>query len=544
MVFLRQARNISWRSARLLARATSGSWRRRSRPRSSRHHQPSSLGVDETLALWRRLGMRARPPGGGRRAANAEEEAPEDVGGRMGMADDAGPTDREHQEDCKGIDDPPLPPVDPFPTRDIDQHDGEGRRCGGVAARKPEGRPARSRPADHELDRVLDERRADQDGTPDPPVAPRHRRQHEQQDGGRQQDVHAAAIIGPARELAHHAAITPEEKLADEQIARQDPARVDGDAETEEQAQRDQADHAPARDVGASHGGIPPLSEPSLVLSRSFVNGGAASVTRSRARMCRITCHNPADANALTAAVRWRTAKGGPVTVTSEELVILVRVLAAVLVGALIGFERTFHGRPAGFRTHALVCVASPSLMLVTVYQNQWMTFLPLDAIRTDPTRMAQGIMTGIGFLCAGVIFKEGLTVRGLTTAASIWVTAAIGILLGIGVYFAATLGAAATLAILAAFRFIELRLPTEFYAHHMVRFSRDHGQGEEDVRRLIGDHGFSIANLSYHLSEGGKFFEYEMVIKSRDRRNAAALSQHLSKLSEVLEFRIDPMGD
>ena len=151
-------------------------------------------------------------------------------------------------------------------------------------------------------------------------------------------------------------------------------------------------------------------------------------------------------------------------TVTSEELVILVRVLTAVVVGALIGFERTFHGRPAGFRTHALVCVASSLLMLVTVYQNQWMTIVPLDAIRTDPTRMAQGIMTGIGFLGAGVIFKEGLTVRGLTTAASIWVTAAIGILLGIGFYFAATLGAAATLAILAAFRFIELRLPSEFW--------------------------------------------------------------------------------
>ena len=60
--------------------------------------------------------------------------------------------------------------------------------------------------------------------------------------------------------------------------------------------------------------------------------------------------------------------------------------------------------------------------MIVTVYQNQWMTLLEHDAIRTDPTRMAQGIMSGIGFLGAGVIFKEGRTVRGLTTAASIWV--------------------------------------------------------------------------------------------------------------------------
>ncbi len=231
-------------------------------------------------------------------------------------------------------------------------------------------------------------------------------------------------------------------------------------------------------------------------------------------------------------------------TVTSEELVILVRVLAAVVVGALIGFERTFHGRPAGFRTHALVCVASSLLMLVTVYQSQWMTVIPLDAIRTDPTRMAQGIMTGIGFLGGGGIFKKSLTVRALTTAASIWVTAAIGILLGIGFYFAATLGAVSTIAILAAFRLIELRLPTEFYAHHSLMFERSAVMPENELRRLIGEHGFSIANLSYHLSESGKFFEYGMVIKSRDRRNADALSQHLSKRMEVLEFRIDPMGD
>jgi putative Mg2+ transporter-C (MgtC) family protein len=229
---------------------------------------------------------------------------------------------------------------------------------------------------------------------------------------------------------------------------------------------------------------------------------------------------------------------------TSEEGVILIRVLAAVVVGASIGFERSFHGRPAGFRTHALVCVASALLMLVTVYQNQWMTIVPLDAIRTDPTRMAQGIMTGIGFLGAGVIFKEGLTVRGLTTAASIWITAAIGILLGIGFYFAAGFGAAATLAILSAFRIIEHRLPSEFYAHHSLTFARDAVMAEDELRRLVGEHGFSIANVSYHLSEGGKFFEYGMVLKSRDPRHADALARHLSKRPEVLEFRIDPMGD
>jgi putative Mg2+ transporter-C (MgtC) family protein len=75
-----------------------------------------------------------------------------------------------------------------------------------------------------------------------------------------------------------------------------------------------------------------------------------------------------------------------------EALIILFRIFAALVVGALIGFERTFHGRPAGFRTHALVCIASALLMLVTVYQGEWMTAVPLDAIRTDPTRMPKAL--------------------------------------------------------------------------------------------------------------------------------------------------------
>jgi putative Mg2+ transporter-C (MgtC) family protein len=200
-------------------------------------------------------------------------------------------------------------------------------------------------------------------------------------------------------------------------------------------------------------------------------------------------------------------------------------------------------GRPAGFRTHAQVRAASALLMIVTVYQNQWMTELPADAIRTDPTRMAQGIMTGIGFLGAGVIFKEGLTVRGLTTAASIWVTAAIGILVGIGFWFAAVIGAGATLTILSLLRYIESKLPSEFYAHHVLSFARDKVMSEEQMRKLIGGHGFSIANLSSCLSEGGTPFEYRMVLKSRDPKNAENLSQHLRTLPEVVEFRISPMG-
>jgi putative Mg2+ transporter-C (MgtC) family protein len=183
--------------------------------------------------------------------------------------------------------------------------------------------------------------------------------------------------------------------------------------------------------------------------------------------------------------------------VSYENLVMMGRIVGALAVGAAIGFERSFHGRPAGFRTHALVCVASSLLMLVTVYQNEWMTQVAIDAIRTDPTRMAQGIMTGIGFLGAGVIFKEGLTVRGLTTAASIWMTASIGILVGVGFWMPAIFGTIATLVVLSAFRIVEDKLPSEFYAHHHLRFKRDAVMGEQELRKLVGGHGFSIANLS-----------------------------------------------
>ena len=223
--------------------------------------------------------------------------------------------------------------------------------------------------------------------------------------------------------------------------------------------------------------------------------------------------------------------------VTHDELVILGRLAGAILIGAMIGLERSFHGRPAGFGTHALVCLASALLMCVTVYQMHWMTEVPIDTIRADPTGMAQGIMTGIGFLGAGVIFKEGLTVRGLTTAASIWVTAALGILVGIGFWYPAVLGAVGVLLVLALFRLIERRLPSEFYAHHILRFARDRVMGGAEVQTMIRAHGFTIANLSSRLTEGGQQFEYRMTIKSRDRKNAEKLSNHLRGLPEVVEL-------
>src|SRR6267142_413404 len=177
----------------------------------------------------------------------------------------------------------------------------------------------------------------------------------------------------------------------------------------------------------------------------------------------------------------------------------LARLLVALGAGAAIGFERSYHGRPAGFRTHALVCTASSLLMLVTVYEGHWMRAASA-LVQIAPTRMAQGIMTGIGFLGAGVIIKEGLSVRGLTTAASIWITAAIGILAGIGFYVPLLMAVVLTLGVLSLFRWIEARMPSQSYFHFDVRFARAAAMSERQLRELVESHGFSIANFSYRL--------------------------------------------
>jgi|KBSMisStaDraftv2_1062788.scaffolds.fasta_scaffold09466_2 putative Mg2+ transporter-C (MgtC) family protein len=229
---------------------------------------------------------------------------------------------------------------------------------------------------------------------------------------------------------------------------------------------------------------------------------------------------------------------------SNEQLSISLHLLSALGAGALVGVERSYHGRPAGFRTHALVCLASSLLMTITVYQFEWVPAVARDSVRLDPTRMAQGIMTGIGFLGAGVIMKEGLSIRGLTTAASIWTTAAIGILFGVGFYFPAVMSTVLALAVLGAFRWIEWRMPTLYYAQLMVRFVRDGVMPEEDLRTLVASHGFSMANLSYRLIAEGTSFEYRMTIRGMDRANAQCLVHALSALPGLREFRISPSGD
>ena len=223
---------------------------------------------------------------------------------------------------------------------------------------------------------------------------------------------------------------------------------------------------------------------------------------------------------------------------------IALHLLLALAAGSIIGLERSYHGRPAGFRTHALVCLASSMLMVLTVYQDTWFEAFSLERANIDPTRMAQGIMTGIGFLGAGVIMREGLTVRGLTTAASIWVTAGIGVMIGVGFYFPAGIATAMTLIVLSVFRWIERTMPIEFYANLTVAFARNAALPEEELRSMVEQKGFVIANMNYAVTGDGLTFEYQMVIHSPDRDKTRDLSLALNALPSIKAFRISPTGD
>lgn len=230
---------------------------------------------------------------------------------------------------------------------------------------------------------------------------------------------------------------------------------------------------------------------------------------------------------------------------TENLLEILLQLLTAMGAGGLIGLERSYNGHAAGFRTHTLVSMASSVLMLIAIYEKDWFTPSLIENVRIDPTRMAQGIMTGIGFLGAGVIMKEGLSVRGLTTAASIWITATIGILAGVGFHRAVGVVTVLTLGTLSVFRWIESKLPTLLYAQFSLRLDRQASMTEKDLRELLSLQGFEILKLSYaYAQETGKSLNYNMMIRTRRRQHFEKLSQRLLELESVLEFKISLTGD
>ncbi|HEY8614872.1 MgtC/SapB family protein [Phenylobacterium sp.] len=219
-------------------------------------------------------------------------------------------------------------------------------------------------------------------------------------------------------------------------------------------------------------------------------------------------------------------------------------IVGALFAGALIGFEREYRGRPAGLRTHILVSLASAFLMLAAVHQMRWLSDTPADVIRIDPVRMAHGILTGIGFLCGGVIFRHGLSVHGLTTAASLWITSALGTLYGVGFYGLAISGTVATFVVLTVLRWVDKKMPKTTIMDVEVRYRRADQAPEAEFVALVRELGFEPATIGHKLLHRGELIELYTTLHGSNAMKAAALSQRLCADDRVMEFEVNPRAD
>ena len=226
-----------------------------------------------------------------------------------------------------------------------------------------------------------------------------------------------------------------------------------------------------------------------------------------------------------------------------DILTISYHFLFALIVGGVIGMERSRNGHAAGFRTYSLVCLASTMLMEAANAPG-WHGAMANVHVFEGQTRIVQGILAGVGFIGAGVIVKDGHAIRGLTTAASIWVTATLGVLIGSGFYVAAVIGSVFTLITLTIFRAVENKVQRRRYARCSVKFSRTERMEEQALKDVLSKAGFVVEDVAYDIGGAGEFFEYHLTIWSRDFQGSARAVQALAVLPSVIGMHFVPSRD
>ena len=181
---------------------------------------------------------------------------------------------------------------------------------------------------------------------------------------------------------------------------------------------------------------------------------------------------------------------------TPHDGEILFRLLLAAILGALVGFEREVHGRPAGIRTYLILCLGSALIMVISIYLSTHVgdKLLP-ESLRMDPGRIAAQAVTGIGFLGAGVILTYKDTIRGLTTAACVWVVCAIGLAIGAGFYLYGSVVSGLTVFSLVGIKFFEKRLKKDWY-QEMTILSQDLDGQFSRIQEVIKKHDFEVINF------------------------------------------------
>jgi putative Mg2+ transporter-C (MgtC) family protein len=212
-------------------------------------------------------------------------------------------------------------------------------------------------------------------------------------------------------------------------------------------------------------------------------------------------------------------------------------ILLAILVGGLIGFERERHGRPAGLRTHILVCLAS-TLLIFAARQipPELLANAAGGRIVMDPNRLAAGIVTGIGFLGAGTVIRAGDIVRGITTGATIWTVAGLGIVIGQGEYVLASVGAVVVLFVLSGIDPLARRLTPVIYRRLIVTgVASEMTSVSTRIGTIMKSRDIRVQDLSGSRGEVNQPFELVFHIRLRSAQQAPEMLEIIAHEKGVL---------
>lgn len=222
----------------------------------------------------------------------------------------------------------------------------------------------------------------------------------------------------------------------------------------------------------------------------------------------------------------------------SFELAVFVKLLLAALAGGVVGLEREKHGRPAGLRTHLLVALGACLMMIVSeAFQLKYAAFDTTSAVRIDPGRTAAQIVTGIGFLGAGVIIKEGVTVRGLTTAASLWLVAGLGMAFGMGLFLPGTMATALALLSLIFLKKLEPIINKDRYLDIAVTANNRPGL-QDELEQLFTERRLRITDVRSHVDLQQNEIVFEYILTQHRRRMGRELTGLISTLEGVHKVR------
>lgn len=213
-----------------------------------------------------------------------------------------------------------------------------------------------------------------------------------------------------------------------------------------------------------------------------------------------------------------------------------LRLFVAGAMGVLIGLEREYRAKEAGYRTHFLVALGSALMMIVSQYG--FMEVLKTDLIRLDPSRIAAQVVSGIGFIGAGTIILQKQIVRGLTTAAGIWATSGIGLAVGAGMY---AVGISATLLVLLGLETLSYFFKSIGLRNMMIDFSTDDKEAIKRVSKKFNTRNYVV--VSYEMTEaytnGKNVYHVSMVVKAKRMNEEGLLLMFLQDFPDITVTRI-----